>query len=92
MVYKGSHPAIIWFLTEKLGGLVYNSSLHEACPKEYRFRRVYSLIRQEKSEMGVVIYEGSQAVTPYSWRKKVRKCKLQFVYKLSQATAISSFF
>jgi hypothetical protein len=28
--------------------------------------RVHSLIRQEKSENSVVIYEGSQAVTPYS--------------------------
>ncbi len=27
-----------------------------------------------------MIYKVSQAVTPNSWRKKVRKCKVQFVY------------
>jgi hypothetical protein len=50
------------------GGLVYNSSSHEAYPKEYRFLKgpSHSLIRQEKSENSVVIYEGSEAVTPYS--------------------------
>ncbi len=50
MINEVSRAAILWFLKEKLSGPVYNSSSHEVFPKEYRFRRFHSLIRQEKSE------------------------------------------